>query len=399
MRYCGYVRVSDKEQVKKGFSIEAQTEALEQWCDDGGHRLVRVFSEPGRSGTKPSKEARPEFERAIAFVLAGWADGLVVKWIDRFSRNVEDFLRVRSQLYSAGRQLITISEPMLNGDPGDPITRYISTAIMNAYQLQAELSGLKASQGRERRAKQGQYPGTLPVGYTRNGKLITPDEQAAPVITTSFCEFSTGKYTLDTWLIESQKFGYSSQRGNPITKSGWHRIFRNKFYTGRFTWKDDEYQGDYEPLVSVTTFEAVQEILDSHSTGDSFRRHFWLLSGLLWSDVHHKLMNGALIKERFAYYRATAAGQSEHNVKADDIEQRVIAQLDKIRWNRERLYSLPEHLRVAFQMSTNVGEIYQYLQTKTERKDFLNMIFFKRGIRVAVGGAIMGIDVLPDFVG
>ncbi|NJN97955.1 MAG: recombinase family protein [Anaerolineales bacterium] len=167
MRFIGYARVSDKEQLKKGFSVEAQQEAIEAWAAELGHTISRVMIEPGRSGSKPSQETRPVFEQAVRLVLAGAADGLVVRWMDRFARNVEDFLRVRSQFFQAGKQLVSISEPLLNGDPGDPVSRYISVAIMNAYQLQAELSGLKAAQGRERRAKQGQYPG-LP-------QLASPD--------------------------------------------------------------------------------------------------------------------------------------------------------------------------------------------------------------------------------
>lgn len=32
MRIIGYARVSDKEQVKSGYSIEAQQETIQQWC-------------------------------------------------------------------------------------------------------------------------------------------------------------------------------------------------------------------------------------------------------------------------------------------------------------------------------------------------------------------------------
>ncbi|MCK6627840.1 MAG: recombinase family protein [Anaerolineae bacterium] len=395
MRFIGYARVSDKEQLKKGFSVEAQQEAIEAWAVELGHTISRVMVEPGRSGAKPSQEARPVFEQAVRLVLAGAADGLVVKWMDRFARNVEDFLRVRSQFFQAGKQLISISEPLLNGDPGDPVARYIAVAIMNAYQLQAELSGLKAAQGRERRARQGQYPGLPPIGYTRIDKKIVIHPELGPTIATSFLEFATGRWTLDSWLKEAAGRGYKSSRGQIINKSGWHRIFRNPFYVGRYVWKGQEYLGDYEPLVSQATFEAVQEILDSYDKSQG-EHHFWLLSGLLWSEPLSRLMVGAQIKGRFNYYRAAADGRPEHNVRAEEIEGRVIERLNCIRWDGDNPYRVPEEWRLALKVSSNVGQLYAYLG-HAQQRELLRLIFLKKGIVVASGGSISKIDCYSGF--
>lgn len=395
MRFIGYARVSDKEQVKKGYSIEAQQEAIEAWATEHGHTINRVMVEPGRSGSKPSQETRPVFEQAVRLILVGAADGLVVKWMDRFARNVEDFLRVRSQFFQAGKQLVSISEPLLNGDPSDPVSRYISVAIMNAYQLQAELSGLKAAQGRERRAKQGQYPGLPPIGYTRSERHIVLDLELGSEISKAFLEFSTGRWTLESWAGEAQARGYRSNRGQIIGKGGWHRIFRNSFYVGRYTWAGVEYMGDYEPLVSQETWNAVQEILDSYEKGGG-QRHFWLLSGLLWSEPLGKLMIGAQIKGRFNYYRATTAGRPEHNVRAEEIEARVIERLNCIKWTGENPYRVPEEWRLALRVASNVGQLYAYLG-QAQQKELLRLVFLKKGIIVASGGAITKIDLYSEF--
>lgn len=395
MRFIGYARVSDKEQLKNGYSIEAQQEAIEAWAIEGGHTLNRMMVEPGRSGSKPSESTRPVFEQAVKLVLAGAADGLVVRWMDRFARNVEDFLRVRSQFFQAGKQLISISEPLLNGDPADPVARYIAVAIMNAYQLQAELSGLKAAQGRERRAKLGQYPGLPPIGYTRVDKNIVIHPQHGPMIAASFLEFASGKWTLESWLKEADRQGYKSQRGQTISKSGWHRIFRNTFYVGRYSWKEVEYIGDYQPIVSEETFAAVQEILNAHDKSQS-ERHFWLLSGLLWSDVHKRQMVGAQIKGRFNYYRAASPGLVEHNVKAEELEARVIERLNVIKWTGEQPYRIPEEWLLAVRVSDNMGQLYPHLSTQAQR-ELLRLIFLRQGIVIASGGNICKMDLFPGF--
>jgi DNA invertase Pin-like site-specific DNA recombinase len=398
MRLIGYCRVSDKEQAVTGYSIEAQQETITEWCQTHKHHLVQVFTEPGRSGSKPSQETRPGFEYAIQLILMGAADGLVVKWMDRFARNVEDFIRVRSQLFQMGKQLISISEPMLNGDPSDPVARYIAVGIMNAYQLQAELTGVKSAQGRARRARQGKYPGVLPVGYTRQEKTIAPDPDYAPVVVSGFVEFANGGHTLDTWVNESTARGYVTRQGKPFNKSLWHRILRNRFYIGFFTWNGEEYQGDYQPLVSQEMFAAVQEILDGHSTGPSYRTRFWLLSGLLWSDPAARVMTGNLAKGQYAYYRAYHPGRPEHLVNAAEIEERVINTLGRIIWDEENPYSLPEHWRLAFRVSPSMREIYASLETDQERQSLLRMIFFQKGVRVSAGGAIIGFDLKPGFL-
>ena len=97
MDFIGYSRVSDMEQIKTGYSIEAQEERILSWGQSTGNEIHRIFVEPGKSGVKPFEKFRPTFQQAVNTVLIGNIDGLVVVWIDRFARNVEDFLWVRSQ--------------------------------------------------------------------------------------------------------------------------------------------------------------------------------------------------------------------------------------------------------------------------------------------------------------
>ncbi|NJN97954.1 MAG: hypothetical protein HC875_29700 [Anaerolineales bacterium] len=221
------------------------------------------------------------------------------------------------------------------------------------------------------------------------------DQVEGPLITAAFFEFATGRWTLDSWLREAQRRGYKSNRGQVINKSGWHRIFRNPFYVGRYFWKGVEYLGDYEPLVSQETFEAVQEILDSYEKGGG-RQHFWLLSGLLWSEPLSRLMVGAQIKGRFNYYRATSVGGPEHNVRAEEIEGRVIERLNCIRWDGDNPYRVPAEWRLALRVASNVGQLYAYLGTPQQR-ELLRLVFLKKGIVVASGGSISKIDLYGGF--
>lgn len=394
MKLVGYTRVSDKEQVKRGYSLEAQEESIRAFCAENNHRLVKVFVEPGRSGSKEAAIARPTFQQTIRFTMAGGCEGMVVKWMDRFARNVLDFLHVWSDFYKHDKNLFSISEPLLNGDPTDPITRYMATSIMAAYELQAGLSGLKAAQGRERRAKQGNYPGSVPIGYQRIERKIVPDPERSEMIARAFFEFSTGRYTLETWTDEARERGHVTRRGKPLNKGQWYRVLRNTFYVGRYTWKESEYVGDYEPIVSEEMFQAVQEMLDAAGPGPAKKHHFWMLSGLLWSDVHHRTMIGAMIKKKYGYYRA--AGKPEHNVPAEEIEGRIEQYLGRVQWTGEPL-TLSENWRLAFKVARSMQDIYICLPTKKEQRDFLRLVFFKKGVRVAASGRILETNLRPGF--
>lgn len=43
LRVAGYARVSTDEQKKYGYSIQAQTEEITQWCNDNGHVLQHIY--------------------------------------------------------------------------------------------------------------------------------------------------------------------------------------------------------------------------------------------------------------------------------------------------------------------------------------------------------------------
>jgi hypothetical protein len=284
---------------------------------------------------------------------------------------------------------------MLNGDPGDPIVRFISTAIMNAYQLQAELSGLKAAQGRQRRAAQGNYPGSIPMGYTRKNREITINHQYAEIIKIAYKEFSTNQYTLAKWTIEAKKRGYRNQRGNLVSLSGWQRILRNQFYIGQYEWAGKQFQGNHPQFIPITTFNQVQEVLNNHSTGSSERKHNFLLSGLLWSQVHHKTMTGIIAKKKYHYYRATAPGEPDHTIPAQDLENRVLEMLNSIQFIGN-IYQMPDEWRLALKMAETMGEIYPHL-TRQEQQRFLRIIFLKRGIHIEPSGRINKIDLFSNF--
>jgi len=60
----------------------------------------------------------------------------------------------------------------------------------------------------------------------------------------------------------------------PLPVNKVHEVLQNRYYTGVVKWRGVEYPGKHEQLISLATFEHVQEILHGHKTaGTKPQRH------------------------------------------------------------------------------------------------------------------------------
>lgn len=63
LRVAGYARVSTDEQKKYGYSIQAQTEEITQWCNDNDHDLIHIYIDEGFSA---STMKRPQLQSMLS---------------------------------------------------------------------------------------------------------------------------------------------------------------------------------------------------------------------------------------------------------------------------------------------------------------------------------------------
>ena len=113
--FC-YVRVSTEEQALHGLSIEAQTEALENWAAAHGHKVLGVYTDAGISARKPASK-RPELQRLLADVQSGKGDLVIFKnWTagSGTSRNITRFRKFWSGTMWTGKpsRRTTIPPPL-----------------------------------------------------------------------------------------------------------------------------------------------------------------------------------------------------------------------------------------------------------------------------------------------
>ena len=96
-RVALYVRVSTEEQALKGFSIEAQKAALEEYCKKNNMKIVDIYMDEGISGAKPPLK-RPALKRLLEDVESGKIDMILFTKLDRWFRSVKEYFKVQDVL-------------------------------------------------------------------------------------------------------------------------------------------------------------------------------------------------------------------------------------------------------------------------------------------------------------
>ena len=87
MRLIGYVRVSTEEQGDDGYGLAAQRDTMEFWSAARGHELLTVTTDVISAGKTDRLYGRSV---AIAAIEMGVADGLLIRALDRGTRDQLD---------------------------------------------------------------------------------------------------------------------------------------------------------------------------------------------------------------------------------------------------------------------------------------------------------------------
>jgi DNA invertase Pin-like site-specific DNA recombinase len=119
LRVIGYARVSTAKQSDQGHGLGAQSAALEHFCVAHGHELLTVTSDVV-SGTASDRMYGREV--AIAAIESGVADALLVRALDRATRDQEDAAKLFKRAERNAWRLMDCDK----ADSGDPSQRLLA---------------------------------------------------------------------------------------------------------------------------------------------------------------------------------------------------------------------------------------------------------------------------------
>ena len=286
-----YLRVSTKDQASRGrdeegFSIPVQRAAGVRRARELGADVVAEFIDAGESARSAD---RPELQRMLEFLEETPVNYVIVHKLDRLARNRLDDVMINLSLKRSGAKLVSVTENV-DDSPSGILLHGIMASIAEWYSanLSHEVQ-VKSLQ----KAKNGGTPMRAPVGYlnvriVENGqevRTVEVDPVRGPLMAWVFEQYATGNWSIRGLLEEVTARGLTSVPGpntpsKPLQVAHFHRLLRHPYYTGVVRYRGVVYAGRHEPLVSVETWNRVQEVLDAKSVaGEHDRKHRHYLRG------------------------------------------------------------------------------------------------------------------------
>lgn len=257
MKVAGYVRVSGKAQVNKGFGLDVQREQITDLCLKHNLEFVELFEDAGISGATMD---RPGLQSMIA--LMPELDAVIVLSTDRLWR--DDIVKgvVKKAFMDTKTEVISVDNPNYNVNESEP-TEYLVTAILEALDSYQRLEiTKKLSRARKKKAQGGnKSSGNCPFGYRYDGKkLVVPVVGEASLVPTFFTSFLEARST--TRLKEMlDAEGVTNRKGKPFSSQALRVILTNDFYVGVVRYGGVKIDGEHKAIVTPELFKRVQRAL------------------------------------------------------------------------------------------------------------------------------------------
>lgn len=136
------------------------------------------------------------------------------------------------------------------------VHRYIADkvdgTILETFRKSARSISRRTKKGMDEKAHDGNLVSRAPYGYKIDGKKLFPDTNTSFIVPEIFEDFLNQKNSL-TQL--AKKYGFSV--------NGLKKILTNQTYLGKVKFDGQIHQGTHQPLISSTTFNHVQNKLES----------------------------------------------------------------------------------------------------------------------------------------
>lgn len=267
------VRVSHEEQVKYGYSLDAQKEALENWLKNNGHKCAGWYVDEGVSARKKVKN-RPALQRLLGDVQKGGIDLIIFTKLDRYFRSVAEYHETQKilELHATHWKAIEEDYDTTTTDGRFKINIMLSIAEQEADRTSDRIKFINAHKVRKRQAITGKVAYGYKIGVDQEGiKRVVIDEERAEYVREIFSHFI--KYNSITGVCSY----INIEKGAKIDYATIRKMLINPFYTGYFRGVDD-----YCPaLVSREDFERVQNILKTRHVKRRKTNRIYIFSGLL----------------------------------------------------------------------------------------------------------------------
>lgn len=225
MKAALYIRVSSQEQALKGYSLDAQRDALMNYAKKNRISVYNLYADEGISARKPYKK-RPAFCRLLSDAERGMFDLILVIKLDRFFRNVASYYEVLPILenHHVAWKAVYEDYDTQTAEGRLKINLFLSIAENEADRTSERIKFVNESKRRQGLA----VTGSVPIGYKIENKHIVIDTEKEPIVRRIYSAFvETGSIQRMREIIQDE-FGYALKFQNAS------KILSSEAYIGTF---------------------------------------------------------------------------------------------------------------------------------------------------------------------
>ena len=320
-----YARVSSEEQVQ-GYSIQAQLRACSEWAAKHGYKVVKEYLDESYSASR-NLDKRESFKEMLSQAASKGHpfDSIIVRKLDRFSRDSLESFTSKALLKHHKVRLISVQEPVVGSDaPEDAFMEHILVGMAEFY---SKNLGREIKKGLAERIRRGFLVFRPPYGYRREviekregqkriRTISRPvvEDVAANVVRRIFEMSDRGVgYKEITNILNNE--GLRTAQGRRFANNHIYWVLRNKAYIGVLEYNFRDRYGPVQPItipgfypaiVDPALFDRVQEKLRlsaSNWQNSYANRTSYLLSGLVVCGACGRRYIGTAAKGgKFHYY-------------------------------------------------------------------------------------------------
>lgn len=241
-----YIRVSSHAQEE--LSPDAQKRLLLDFAKKNSLIVPKEFIFMEAVSGRDAKK-RHEFQKMIALAKSAEhpIDAIIVWKYSRFARNQEESIVYKSMLKKDSVEVLSVSEPLIDGPFGTLIERIIEW--MDEY-YSIRLSG-EVLRGMKEKALRKGYQTTPCLGYDAvgGGKPFVINEAEIQVVKYIMKMHDTGRDSTRIARLCNER-GYRTKRGNVFERRNIEYILRNPFYAGIVEWDGITFEGEHESIIT-----------------------------------------------------------------------------------------------------------------------------------------------------
>ena len=331
-KYFLYARKSTEDDDHQIMSIEAQLFELREYARRENVEILAEFIE-AKSAKKPGREKFAEMINEIEK-----SDGVgILSWHpDRLARNSVDGGKI---IYLVDTQkIVSLRFPTFWFEP-TPQGLFMLQVAFGQSKYYSDNLVENINRGIRQKLRRGEWLTKAPFGYVNNPKTrtIEPHPTLSKVIVRAFEEYAKGTHTLQTMAEFLAELGLETKNRTPLAKASISRMLTNQAYLGLVKHKGEYHEGRFDPILSATLFEAVQEILRRKAKPrKSKQRHDFPFTGLMTCGECGSAITAQFSRGKcggiYRYYRCTKkkGACSQKYIQEKDLAAQIKARLQSV---------------------------------------------------------------------